>query len=217
MCKLKAEIDSPDATAREAALLAIKQLCLSVGRPCEPYVVPLLACILERLADKIAPVRDAALEAGLGIMSILCPHAAELVLPVVFDSMSDSKKWQVKEGALKLLSALAESAPLQVSARLTDIVPLISERMVDPREQVGVVAVLCCPVAGLCCACSLSCCHVEQLYLLVDWNTTNKKPVARCSVLVLMSGSAKTTTNATIPQSVRVLHALLVKSVLLFE
>jgi hypothetical protein len=50
--------------------------------------------------------------------------------------MEDSKKWQVKEGALLLLAALTRTAPSQVAACLPAIVPLISERMVDPREQV---------------------------------------------------------------------------------
>jgi hypothetical protein len=57
--------------------------------------------------------------------------------------MEDSKKWQVKEGALLLLAALARTAPSQVSACLPAIVPLISERMVDPREQVRNDAVDC--------------------------------------------------------------------------
>lgn len=228
--RLKAEADDlSNADAREAALLAFKQLCQSVGRPCEPYVVPLLPHMLERLADKASQVRDAAMGASLAVVDILCPHAVELVLPgetgpqqqqqqhcigynpvpvstqwllpmhtsgplqqvlgvclhavvaqrlqcrplfnsmavavrqgclqvasvapvvacvitlcacrrlaaaVIFDAMEDSKKWQVKEGALRLLAALSKTAPSQVAACLPAIVPLISERMVDPREQV---------------------------------------------------------------------------------
>jgi hypothetical protein len=55
---------------------------------------------------------------------------------VIFGGMEDSKKWQIKEGALRLLVTLAKTAPAQVSACLPAIVPLISERMVDAREQV---------------------------------------------------------------------------------
>jgi len=54
--------------------------------------------------------------------------------------MADNKKWQVKEGALLLLAALARSAPPQVAVCLPAIVPLISERMVDAREQVSTTA-----------------------------------------------------------------------------
>lgn len=82
LTKLKAEAeDTGNADAREAALLAFKQLCQCVGRQCEPYVVPLLPLLLERLADKAAPVRDAAAQAAKALVSILCPHAVELVLP----------------------------------------------------------------------------------------------------------------------------------------
>lgn len=82
LTKLKAEAeDMSSADAREAALLSFKQLCQSVGRPCEPYVVPLLPMMLERLADKAAPVREAASAAAHAVVAILCPHAVELVLP----------------------------------------------------------------------------------------------------------------------------------------
>lgn len=262
LTKLKAEAeDTSNADGREAALLGFRQLCSSVGRPCEPYVVPLLPMMLERLADKVAPVREAAAQAAHAVVSILCPHAVELVLPgesrqqhrggvrggreeqiqttpahrpvgrvgagweqflsvvvsaccqaaarhsqllcawsrrqfdaalswtscthlpgynmcgnnwvcvhlvplivcccshvvsrhhclrrlcvcacvslclssVIFGGMEDSRKWQIKEGALRLLVTLAKTAPAQVSACLPAIVPLISERMVDAREQV---------------------------------------------------------------------------------
>jgi hypothetical protein len=82
LTKLKAEAeDTSHADGREAALLGFKQLCSSVGRPCEPYVVPLLPMMLERLADKVAPVREAAAQAAHAVVTILCPHAVELVLP----------------------------------------------------------------------------------------------------------------------------------------
>jgi elongation factor 3 len=82
LTKLKAEAeDMNSAEGREAALLAFKQLCVSVGRPCEPYVVPLLPMVLERMADKAAPVREAAAAAANAVVAILCPHAVELVLP----------------------------------------------------------------------------------------------------------------------------------------
>lgn len=82
LTKLKAETeDMNNADAREAALLAFKQLCQSVGRPCEPYVVPLLPVMLDRMADKSAQVRDAALAAAQAVVAVLCPHAVELVLP----------------------------------------------------------------------------------------------------------------------------------------
>ena len=58
--------DAGNPTAREGALLAIKGLMVSVGRAAEPYVVPLIPAILERTADKVAPVRWAEEPGGRG-------------------------------------------------------------------------------------------------------------------------------------------------------
>lgn len=48
--------DGGNAGAREGALLAYRALAENVGRAAEPYIVPLLNSVLERLADKAAPV-----------------------------------------------------------------------------------------------------------------------------------------------------------------
>lgn len=134
--KLKEAIDGPDADAREAALLAITQLPASAGRAAEPYLLPLVPLLLEKLADKAGPVRDAASAASLAVAHSLCPHAAEMVIPTLFAHTDASKKWQVREGALQMLAAVAEVAPRQVAVCLPEIVPLIATLMVDPREQV---------------------------------------------------------------------------------
>jgi elongation factor 3 len=55
--------DAKNANAREGGLLAIASLATSLGRPAEPYLVPLLGQVLAALADKAAPVRDAAVAA----------------------------------------------------------------------------------------------------------------------------------------------------------
>jgi hypothetical protein len=52
--------DAKNQNAREGGLLAISALASSVGRPAEPYLMPLLGQVLTLLADKAAPVRTAA-------------------------------------------------------------------------------------------------------------------------------------------------------------
>lgn len=77
-------------------------------------------------------------------VTLLASHVTLSPLPrllpcfcaVVLKGMQDSEKWQTKEGALQLLTALADSAPAQVAVCLPTLVPLIAERMVDAREQV---------------------------------------------------------------------------------
>jgi len=55
--------DAKNANAREGGLLAVAALAGSVGRPAEPYLMPLLGQVLTLLADKAAPVRAAAASA----------------------------------------------------------------------------------------------------------------------------------------------------------
>lgn len=60
--------DAKNANGREGGLLAIAALAGSVGRPAEPYLMPLLGQVLGLLADKAAPVRTAAASAQVGLV-----------------------------------------------------------------------------------------------------------------------------------------------------
>lgn len=132
--------DTKNAAAREGSLQAIAALCNEVGVCCEAYFIPLLPKILERLADKASNVRSAAEAAGKALVDLLGPLAAQLALPVLFESMHQSRPWQVKVGTMRLLNQLCKSRPAQVSGALPEIVPLVSDAMCDPRVQVRAAA-----------------------------------------------------------------------------
>lgn len=140
LAKLTAALDDKDAGAREGALLAIAALAESVGRPAEPYLMPLLAPVLNALADKATPVRAAAVRAQGALDALLNPHGIAAVLPMLFDAML-AQKWQTNEGACKLLSALADRAPRQVAHNLPEIVPKVTEAMGNARQAVKDAAV----------------------------------------------------------------------------
>jgi elongation factor 3 len=127
--------NTADPVAREGALLAIKGLASSMGRPAEPYLVPLLPKVFERHADKVQPVREAAQAAAAALAKALCLHAVPLIMPQLYEAMGH-KSWQVKEGALMLLHQLVLSAPAQIAMALPEIVPTAGECLIDPREQV---------------------------------------------------------------------------------
>ncbi|KAK9830243.1 hypothetical protein WJX72_010523 [[Myrmecia] bisecta] len=127
--------------AREAALATFTAIIQDVGRLAEPYMVPQLATILDRYGDKVAPVRAAAADAGIALMGLLCPHAVGVVLPILFAGMEQKRLWQTKVGALELLGTLTKTAPKQLSACLPDIVPIVSECMVDAKPQVKEAAI----------------------------------------------------------------------------
>ncbi|CAI7798103.1 unnamed protein product [Closterium sp. NIES-53] len=125
-----------NATAREGAMLFISALVEKMGRTCEPFRIELLPAVLVLYSDKLQNVRAAADAAGRAICSTICPFAAKLLLPAIFEGMSDRKNWRTAEGALFLLSVLANSAPRQLARCLPEIVPKVSEAMSDSKEQV---------------------------------------------------------------------------------
>lgn len=138
-CKVAARIqtlldDIKNKSAREGALLAFTSLAQS--RSTEPYLVPLLPVILNTLGDKITSVRQMAETAASVLTAELPPHALRLILPSIFDGMKDSKKFQTKVGALKLLSEMAARSPNQIQKALPDIVPVVSQCMWDTKTEV---------------------------------------------------------------------------------
>lgn len=52
----KASVDKKNAGAKEGAALAINALAATVGKPVEPYLVPLLPNILALYADKVGNI-----------------------------------------------------------------------------------------------------------------------------------------------------------------
>ncbi|KAF9946226.1 translational elongation factor EF-1 alpha, partial [Mortierella alpina] len=69
----------------------------------------------------------------------LVKYAVRLLLPVIFHAIKESK-WQSKIGAMDILSGLTQSAPQQISAALSDIIPIISETMWDSKPELRGVA-----------------------------------------------------------------------------
>jgi elongation factor 3 len=140
LAKLQAGVEDKDAAVREGALLAAAAVAEEVGRPAEPYLIPLLGSVLGALADKAAPVRAAATKAQAALEGLLNPHGIAAVLPTLFDAML-AQKWQTNEGACKMLSALTDRAPRQVAVCLPEIVPKVTEAMGNARPAVKDAAV----------------------------------------------------------------------------
>lgn len=128
--------DQKDPLGREGALVLYMNLCEQLGQACEPHMAQLLPIVLERIGDKVAPVKLAAENAAKALMRILCPHAIKIVLPVIFDGINHKKSWKTQEGSINLLVQLVRTGPRQVARCMPDIVPLLSGYMVDGKEQV---------------------------------------------------------------------------------
>ncbi|KAJ3298427.1 hypothetical protein HK104_010757 [Borealophlyctis nickersoniae] len=127
--------------AREGALLGIAGLARVLGRPAEPYLVPMLPMILDLYADKGAPVQEAAENAALAISALPSQYATTILLPIFFEAMT--RKWQTRIGALQLLGKLASVAPGQIGAVLPEIIPNVSDCLHDTKNEVAAAATKC--------------------------------------------------------------------------
>lgn len=92
--------------------------------------------VLFPLQSKV--VAGLAAETVTATLKNMNPNGVRLVLPMIFDSMNQKQKWQVKVGALQQLSALTKIAPDQMKAALPDIVPAVTGCFADAKPQVKV-------------------------------------------------------------------------------
>lgn len=127
-----------DATARERACIALEAIARhsEVAAHVEPYLVALLPSLLAAVGDKITAVKNAATDAVLAISGAINPHATKAVMPALSQSISKAQKWPEKMVALEFVENLVKSAPVQVSFRVPDLIPVISDAMWDTKKEV---------------------------------------------------------------------------------
>ncbi|KAJ3177907.1 hypothetical protein HDU87_004189 [Geranomyces variabilis] len=127
--------------AREGALLGMHGLVRSLGAAGEPYLVALLPVMLDSYADKGQPVRDAAEMAVASLLAVVSPYSARNILPLLHDAMT--RKWQTMVGALDALAKLATIAPEQIALSLPEVIPHVTERLHDTKDEVSKAATKC--------------------------------------------------------------------------
>jgi elongation factor 3 len=138
---LRAAIDDTSAEKREAALNAVAAAAAAGNASCEPYLLPLVRPALERYADKVKAVATAAEACATALVAAMSLFSVRVLLPLLFDAMQSKNKWQVKEGALRLLAGLPKSAPIQLCQALPEIVPEVSKSFADVKPQVKNAAI----------------------------------------------------------------------------
>ncbi|KAK6827644.1 hypothetical protein PG987_010985 [Apiospora arundinis] len=127
-----------DAALREKAALAIQDIAQhsEVGTNVEPYLVVLLPFVLSAIGDKITGVKNAATAAAMAIMEAITPNAVKAVLPHIMNSILTAQKWPEKMAALDCIDTLVRVAPAQLSHRVPDLIPCVSESMWDTKKEV---------------------------------------------------------------------------------
>ncbi|RFU28450.1 hypothetical protein B7463_g7888, partial [Scytalidium lignicola] len=131
-----------DAAVRERALNAIKAIAeySDLSATVEPYLVVLLSSVLSAVGDKMVPVKNAAQETALAIVKAVNVNAVKVVLPPIINSILTAQKWQEKITGLSCIEALVETAPVQLSFRVPDLIPVVSESMWDTKPEVKKMA-----------------------------------------------------------------------------
>ncbi|PLB46077.1 ARM repeat-containing protein [Aspergillus steynii IBT 23096] len=127
-----------DATSRERALDAIRAIAShsTIASGVEPHLVTLLGPVLAAVGDKVMPVQNAAKAAANAIVKGINGNAVKAIVPVILESLANAQKWQEKMCALDCINSLVESAPAQVSFRVPELIPVVSEAMWDTKSEI---------------------------------------------------------------------------------
>ena len=127
--------EAKNVAAREGAIFTVHELHKALGLHMEPYFLLMLPAVIERFDDKVKGVAGAAEACLMDFIQKVNPYAAATLLPHLFTGMS-TISWKTKVGCLKLLGALAHTAPTQVGQLLPEIVPKVTENMWDTKPEV---------------------------------------------------------------------------------
>jgi len=127
--------DKKSAQSREGALMCFELLVERLGRLFEPYVVTILPMLLVSFGDQTESVRLACEGASQKIMKNLSAQGVKLVLPALLEGLRDDQ-WRTKSGSAKLLGAMSSCAPKQLGSCLPQIVPRLSQALVDTHPKV---------------------------------------------------------------------------------
>ncbi|ODV61402.1 translational elongation factor 3 [Ascoidea rubescens DSM 1968] len=102
----------------------------------EPYLIDLVPSISAKAGDKKADVRKIAAKALLAVAKSITPTAIKSILPKLTTALATTNKWQEKIAVLSAIAALVDVANHQISLRMTELVPVLSDAMWDTKLDV---------------------------------------------------------------------------------
>ncbi|OAA67932.1 elongation factor 3 [Niveomyces insectorum RCEF 264] len=128
-----------DAAVREKALVAIQAVAqhAEVSAHVEPFLVALLPAVLAAAGDKITGVKNAAFAAGLAIAEAINANAVKAALPSVIESLRSAQKFPERLLALDFIDTLIRTSSVQMSSRVPELIPAVSEAMWVTKKDVS--------------------------------------------------------------------------------
>ncbi|KAJ3094052.1 hypothetical protein HDU97_008655 [Phlyctochytrium planicorne] len=134
--------DKKSGYRREGSMIGMASILRLFSHQCVPFVLPFMSVALGLLADKGQVVRDAAWITCTEFIRLPSPRAIKShILPFLYEhGLDSSKKWQTRQGALDLITKLANSHPEEIGACLVELIPKVSECIDDTRKEVSETA-----------------------------------------------------------------------------
>jgi elongation factor 3 len=132
------KLDKKDLAPAHHALKTIAELAQKIMIRAQPYVIKALPAILNAAGDKKGntETRELAESCAKTIIEKISPNAVREVLPHLFAALNPSCKWQTRVAALKAIAAFGDSAPEQLGYALPEVIPEVSQCVVDLKQDV---------------------------------------------------------------------------------
>lgn len=102
----------------------------------EPYIVATIPIVCEKAGDKDKDVQVLAEATLLAVVKAINPVAVKALLPHLTKALTETNKWQEKISILHSITALVDAAKSQVSLRMPELIPVLSEAMWDTKKEV---------------------------------------------------------------------------------
>jgi hypothetical protein len=136
IARLKEACSGGSVSNRQGALFAIECLAERLGLLFEPYVIGIMDVLLDNFSHSSDHVREAVQGAVRIIMTKLSAHGAKQILAPVISALNSDSAWKTRQEAIKMLGAMANCAPKQLSACLPQIVPCLVQASSDSHPKV---------------------------------------------------------------------------------
>jgi elongation factor 3 len=139
-CTRLAEAAQKESKEAEAdivnALHIFEALASELMPAAEPFLCQHLDLMLNLVSHKSSTVREAATSAVTAVSLKSDPNAVPELLKVFFAAMDQSKGWQTRVLALKMIASFSDHAPEQLGQSLPEAVPHLTAAMSDPKKEV---------------------------------------------------------------------------------